>query len=364
MKKTRLYILTFSAIVLVAILTGWGALQYYYAKASEALLDQKMESGQREIREIGILLEQQLQTGTPSAKVIENLQKSILNTDVQSEFVCMYNTEGIELCHPDPSLVGMKIGEGNSRLSRSGESQAFHDILKHGKLASGIRTFPVSANRSSEIVSVYPVKGTDWMLASHANVKVLKAQLDHLYQKFLTGTFPLILLISVSCFWLIRAIYRKYEQEMDHTITGLNEKVNSLSMLNRQLETRQQNVVAEIKSEEETTRRRLITYQKDEIVPIDVQDIVFLSLSDNIVSAVTFQNKMFILNSSLDDLMTQLDNEIFYRANRQFIVNINGVASILVYGRNQLRLETSPKSIEPIIISKNKVSEFKKWLDR
>lgn len=56
------------------------------------LIEQKVQSGQREIRELGILLEQQLHSGTPSAKVISNLQNSIVNTDTHSEFVCMYNT--------------------------------------------------------------------------------------------------------------------------------------------------------------------------------------------------------------------------------------------------------------------------------
>lgn len=364
MKKTRLYLLTFAALVFVAILAGWGALYYYYTEAREALFEQKMESGQREIRELGTLLEQQLLAGISPDVVIENLQKSIVNTDVQSEFVCMYNREGIELCHPDPSLVGKKIVEGNSRLSGFGNSKAFSDILKSGKLISGIRTFPVSANRSSEIVSVHPVNGTDWMLASHANIKVLRAQLNHLYQKFLAGSFLLILLIAAGCFGLMRAIYRRYEQQVDQTIAGLNEEINGLSMLNRQLETRQQNLIADRKPGEEATRKRLITYEKDEIITVDVQDIVYIYLSDNVVSAVTFQHKVLVLNSSLDDLMGQLDNEMFYRANRQYIVNMNGIENIWIYGRNQLRLLTSPASVDPIIISKHKVAEFKKWLDR
>jgi len=364
MKKTKLYILTFSAIALVAIVAGWGALRYYYTNAGEALLVQKTQSGQREIRELGILLEQQLQHGVPPGKVIDNLQQSILNTDVQSEFVCMYNTDGIELCHPDPSLVGMKIDAGNSHFSGSGSVQSFQHILKSGKLASGIRTFPEHINRGSEIVSVYPVKGTDWMLASHANVMVLQTQLDHLYQKFLMGTFLLVLVISGSCFWLIRLIYRQYEKGMNLKISVLNEEINNLSLLNRQLETKQHNVALNTIPKEDTTRKRVLAYQKDEIITIYVEEIVYITLIANNVSVMTFQNKMYGINTSLDDLMKQLDNDLFYRANRQYIVHINAIAGIWVYGRNQLRLDTKPKCPEPIIISKNKVSEFKKWLDR
>ena len=179
MGRVKLYIYTFAIIAIVTLMVAIGALRFYYASAREVLLKQKTESGQREIRELGILLEQQLQAGIPSAKVIENLQQSIQNTDVQSEFVCMYNTEGIELCHPNPSLIGTKIDAGNSSFSGSDKKQSFQKLLKDGKLKSGIRTFPKSTNRSSEIVSVYPVRGTGWMLASHANINVIQAQLDN-----------------------------------------------------------------------------------------------------------------------------------------------------------------------------------------
>lgn len=367
-KKTRLYILTFTAISFVTILAGLGALRYYYSNARETLWALKTQSGQREIRELGILLEQELGAGIPSADVIAHLQQSILNTDVQSEFVCMYNTEGIELCHPDPTLVGTKIQDGNSRFSNSTSSKNFNEILQHGEQASGIRVFPESVNRSSEIVSVYPVKGTNWMLASHANLAVLQHQMDYLYQKFMFGALLTVLVISGSCFWLIRLIYRKYEREMNLQIAGLNEEINELSMLNRLLESKQQTMIADANKTTavggEPKRKRIITYQKDEINTIDVGDISYIFLADNIVSVQTFQKQVYTITNSLDELMKQLDNETFYRANRQYIVNINAIETIAVYGQNQLQLQTRPTSAEPIIISKNKVSEFKKWLDR
>ncbi|NHQ79838.1 LytR/AlgR family response regulator transcription factor, partial [Elizabethkingia miricola] len=99
------------------------------------------------------------------------------------------------------------------------------------------------------------------------------------------------------------------------------------------------------------------------IITIDIEDVVYIVLAET-VSVLTLQNNTYTINSSLDELMRQLNNEIFYRANRQYIVNINAIESISIYGRNQLRIETKLKPEEAIIISKNKVSDFKKWLDQ
>ncbi|WP_449397824.1 LytTR family transcriptional regulator DNA-binding domain-containing protein [Chryseobacterium wanjuense] len=68
--------------------------------------------------------------------------------------------------------------------------------------------------------------------------------------------------------------------------------------------------------------------------------------------------------SSLDEVIKTLDQKMFYRANRQFIINIKAISNILLYGKNQLKIVTIPESKETILISKNRVAEFKKWLEQ
>ncbi|WP_118196517.1 hypothetical protein [Albibacterium indicum] len=45
----------------------------------------------------------------------------------------MYNTEGIELCHPNPSLIGTRIDAGNSTFSGSDKKQSFQKLLNDGQ---------------------------------------------------------------------------------------------------------------------------------------------------------------------------------------------------------------------------------------
>ena len=359
MQKTTRYSLTFLAIMLVAASVGVVALHHHFNHAKELLWESKMESGRREIREISMLLTQQLQAGIAPQQVVDHLQRSIVNTDTQSEFICMYDREGVELCHPDPTFVGTKIEASDSRFAGSGNVDDFLAVISRGQSASGIRSFPVQREKSSQIVSIYPVEGTDWMLASHFNVAILQTQLDSLYRNFLVSTLAVIFLIATAGFLLIRWIYRKYERDNEIHISGLNEEINSLSLLNRQLENKQQ-----ISSSADTKRKRIITYHKDEIITLDINDIAFFYLSESIVYLTTFQRQEYSHTDSLDELMKQLNPDNFYRANRQYIIHLDAIESIIVYGRNQLQLKARPQSPENIIISKNKVAEFKKWLDR
>jgi hypothetical protein len=373
-KKTRLYTLTLVGISIVVLMISMAFTQYLYNAAKEKLWSTKLASGEREAREIAHLLEQQLNSGLTRQQVISNLQQSIENTDVKSDFICMYNRQGIELCHPDPALVGQKIQEENSTLStlKDKKSSPFSAVLQAGVQSNGLRTFSSNPQKSSEIVTVYPVIQTDWMVASHANLTVLQEQLSDLHLQFLLGLLLSTIAISICCYLLIRLIYRKYEADIDYERKELNDKVVGLQVLNLQLNTQQEKIpslppaaiAATSPTDPEIAKKRIITYHKDELIKLDTHEIAYVFLDNGLTWFYTFEDRQYNSSNSLDEIMKWLDNANFYRANRQFIINIRSIQSILLYGKNQLKLIMKPAIDTEVIISKNKVAEFKQWLDQ
>ncbi|MBK1895545.1 LytR/AlgR family response regulator transcription factor [Chryseobacterium paridis] len=370
MKKINLYTITFFAVSIIILLISFLSFRYLYSSSKEDIFNSKIEAGKRESREIGKLLELQLKQGLSKEVVIQNLQSSIVNTDTQSGFICMYNRNGIELCHPNPALIGHKIDKNNSDFVTGDQNQSdFADILNSGQISAGVRNFPEKMKRSSEIVSVYPVQGSDWMVASHANINSLEQQITNLYQKFLLVFIIASLIILGISFIVIRWIYKKYEDKKNEIINDLNLEINNLTTLNKQLNTIQEKYqeIPPIRSDEsitESSKKRIITYHKDELISLETSEIAYFFLESNTVYLLTFKGGQYSINSSLDEIIKTLDNEMFYRANRQFIINIKAIGSILMYGKNQLKLVVQPESSETILISKNKVAEFKKWIEQ
>lgn len=374
MKKARLYTLTLTGISIVVLIISLISSSYLYLSAKEKLCNSKLESGEREVREISRLLEQQLRSGLSKNQVIHNLQVSIENTDIKSDFICMYNQKGIELCHPNPALIGLKIQQDNSQVNGIGnkEFKPLSTVLDQGEKIGGIRTFPNDPKRKSEIININPVAGTDWMVASHANLAVLEEELSDLYLQFVVSLFLSTIFISVCCYLMIRLIYRKYERIFDLEKEDLNYRVNELQILNLQLNSNQQKlqnladntILNDTSKESEIPKKRILTYHKDELIKLDIEEIAYILLDTGITYIYTFDNRQFNSNNSLDEVMKWLDPTTFYRANRQFIVNIGSISTILLYGKNQLKLIIKPDPKIDIIISKNKVSEFKNWLDQ
>lgn len=357
-------------ICLSAVVVLISLLLFYvvYESAKEKLLENRLQSGEREVREIGRMLELQLQSGLSKEQVIKNLQQSILNTDVGMEFICMYNTDGVELCHPNPALIGHQITLNDSYLHRIDNqgSKSFLEVLQQGEIGSGVRNFTNDSQRSSEIVSLYPVMGTDWLVASHVNIHAMQEQLATLYNSLLIVFLIAVILIIALSYVLIRFTYRRYEQLVNEQILGLNQEVEMLHSLNQQLlntKERDQHKTAE-QVQEATFKQRIVTYYKNEMIAISTDSIAYVFLNNGLCFLRTFTGENYSLNGSLDDVYKQLDADRFYRVNRQLIINIGAIKTIYIYGKNQLKLLTDPAFDSDVLISKNKVASFKKWLDR
>jgi DNA-binding LytR/AlgR family response regulator len=79
----------------------------------------------------------------------------------------------------------------------------------------------------------------------------------------------------------------------------------------------------------------------------------------------TSSDNDYAIDYSLDNLQKMLDPGKFFRINRNCIININEISDILIFSSSRLKIKLkSDKPIYDLIVSKDKVSEFKKWIDR
>lgn len=99
------------------------------------------------------------------------------------------------------------------------------------------------------------------------------------------------------------------------------------------------------------------------IKSISTCEVAYFIAEEGVVLLVNFKGNRFVINYTLDQLEAQLDPQMFFRANRQLVVNIEAVKEVTPYfkGRLHLLLEPAPKGDQ--IISSGKANAFKEWLD-
>ena len=70
------------------------------------------------------------------------------------------------------------------------------------------------------------------------------------------------------------------------------------------------------------------------------------------------------MNQTLDELMEQLNPNDFFRANRQYIISHHAVKEISIWFASKILISLSVNTPDKIVISKARVSEFKKWYSK
>jgi two-component system, LytTR family, response regulator LytT len=111
-------------------------------------------------------------------------------------------------------------------------------------------------------------------------------------------------------------------------------------------------------------KHTLLVHFQDKIIPVKTAEIHFIHYSNGIVSFYTAHQQKYVLTSTLDELETMLDPALFFRANRQFIINRNAILNVEHYFSRRLVVRLAVTPPEPVIISKVKSSDFLQWIER
>jgi DNA-binding LytR/AlgR family response regulator len=110
-------------------------------------------------------------------------------------------------------------------------------------------------------------------------------------------------------------------------------------------------------------KNRFMVKIGDTISSLKTEDINYFLSEDGLVLAITSQNKKYPIDYTLDQLEEIVSPELFFRINRKVLVNINSVQKASAYFNSRLKLTILGLSEEDAIVSRERVADFKKWLD-
>ena len=79
--------------------------------------------------------------------------------------------------------------------------------------------------------------------------------------------------------------------------------------------------------------------------------------------AATSNSRNYLLDTTLENLENELEPKIFFRVSRKFYVNINHIKDIIYYTNSRLQIKLHHFSEQEIIVSRERVKDFKLWLE-
>ena len=122
-------------------------------------------------------------------------------------------------------------------------------------------------------------------------------------------------------------------------------------------------MIQQLQQKQLSYKERFIIKIGEHLKTIPTEDATCFYSKDKITFLRNEKGRNYVVDYTLEQLMTLLDPKKFYRINRKFFIHIRNIIDIYVYSGNRLRIKIMGFEEEEIIVSREKVQEFKRWLD-
>jgi DNA-binding LytR/AlgR family response regulator len=111
-------------------------------------------------------------------------------------------------------------------------------------------------------------------------------------------------------------------------------------------------------------KTRFVIKVGEHLKTIEVSSVRFFYSQEKTTFCVTEEGRNFILDFTLEQLEEMLDPAVFFRINRKYFVRASAIQDIISYTNSRLRLVLKGSDDNDIIVARERVQEFKAWLDR
>ena len=111
-------------------------------------------------------------------------------------------------------------------------------------------------------------------------------------------------------------------------------------------------------------KERFVVKVGDHLKSVESADIQVVYSQDKGTYLFSSQGKKFLVDYSLDKVDELLDGQQFFRVSRKFIVNIQFIKDIIAFTNSRLEIVIEHFDEDQIIVARERVGDFKSWLDR
>lgn len=119
-----------------------------------------------------------------------------------------------------------------------------------------------------------------------------------------------------------------------------------------------------LQPEKKSYKSRFLVRFGEKIQSISIEEIAFFFSEERVTFLQTAEGKKFVLDSTLEQVEAAVDHSVFFRINRKYLCRVDAVEEVLSYSNSRLKVKLKNSSDNDILISREKVGEFKDWLDR
>ena len=110
-------------------------------------------------------------------------------------------------------------------------------------------------------------------------------------------------------------------------------------------------------------KTRFLVRQGEQLLPLPVSGAAWFVSRHDTTTLVAADGRRFVIDYTLEQLETLLDPAQFFRLNRQLIAQLPAVHRLVPYFGGKLLVELHPAPAEEVLVSRERASAVKAWLE-
>jgi len=111
-------------------------------------------------------------------------------------------------------------------------------------------------------------------------------------------------------------------------------------------------------------KKRFVIKVGSHLKTVVVEDVLYFYSQDKTTFARTKDARSYVLDYTVEQVQALIDPSKFFRICRKYLVHIEAIEDIVAFSNSRLLLQLKHLKERDAVVSREKVSEFKAWLDR
>lgn len=111
-------------------------------------------------------------------------------------------------------------------------------------------------------------------------------------------------------------------------------------------------------------KERFVIKVGEHLKTVDVKNVLYFTSQEKTTFAHTVDNRSHILDFTLEQVESMVNPDEYFRVNRKYLVRGDAIQDIIAYTNSRLKLMLKQSQEGDVIVARERVQEFRQWLDR
>ena len=111
-------------------------------------------------------------------------------------------------------------------------------------------------------------------------------------------------------------------------------------------------------------KSRFVIKVGEHLRSVETSEILLFFIQEKVTMAQTREGRKHIIDFTMDQLQEMVDSSRFFRISRKYLVATDSIQDMISHTNSRLRLVLKTSDDKDIIVARERVQEFKDWLDR